>query len=126
MEKALKLSSEALEIKCIVGYVHAALGHLDDALRILKEIKLKEESGHEYLPPFYLAILYAGLGDNEECLSNIEKAIEDRSAEIESLIHESMFERVRSDPRFLAMLAKVGLPLPSQGRFLGPGAGKGA
>ena len=108
-KKALRLSSYALELKCLLGYVYAVLGHLDESLSILGEVKSKIEAGEEHVPPFYMAILYAGLGDNEQCLLFIDLAIKDRSAEIESLIHDSMFDRVRSDPRYLEMLKKLGL-----------------
>jgi len=115
MKQALSLSSNALELKCLLGYVYAMLGHIDEALKLLKEIKSDQESGHDHVPPFYLAILYAGLGDNDQCLGHIEKAIDDRSAEIESLIHDSMFDRVRSDPRYVDVLSKSGIDRAKKG-----------
>ncbi len=111
MSKALSIATEAVEVKCLFGYVHAVLGRLDEALEILAEVKSLEHSKKEYVSPFYLAVLYAGLGDNEECINYVRKSIEDKSAEIESLIHDSMFERVRPDPRLREMLEKIGVSL---------------
>jgi len=109
MTKALSIASDSIEVKCLFGYVQAILGELDGALQILAEVKSKELAGKEYVSPFYLAVLYSGLGDSEECINYVRKSIEDKSAEIESLLHDSMFERIRRDPRLMEMLEKIGV-----------------
>jgi len=114
MSKALSIASDAVEVKCLFGYVQAGLGNLDEALQILAEVKSLEESKKKYVSPFYLAALYAGLGDNEECLKYVKRSIEDKSAEIESLLHNSMFERIRSDPRLHALLEGIGVKFGSE------------
>lgn len=110
MNKAMELSSKATVVKCLLGYVSSILGEREKALEILREIKSLSEQAGEYVSPFYFAILYAGLGDKEETFSFLGKAIEDKSAEIESLLHDPMFESIRSDPRFEVLLSKAGIP----------------
>jgi adenylate cyclase len=107
MNKALELSSNALNVKCISGYIHALLGDQEEAQKVLDEIRALAK--HEYISPFYLAMIYAALGNKEESFACVERSIEDRSAEIESLLHDPMFELVRSDPRFEDLLKKVGV-----------------
>jgi adenylate cyclase len=111
MKKTLKLAWEPLEFKCVFGYIYAVLGEREEALKILETVV--ERAKKEYVSPFYLAILYSGLGDHDRCLEYIEKSIDDKSCEIESLINDSMFERIRSDPRLVEILSKIGVSLHS-------------
>lgn len=110
MNKALELASGAAAVKCIAGYISAVVGNYDEAQRILDEVLALSKK--EYVSPFYLAILYAALGEKEKCFASIDRAVDDRSAEIESLIHDPMFDSIRSDPRFEQVLNKIGIPRP--------------
>jgi adenylate cyclase len=107
MRKALELSSGAPVVKCVAGYIDAVLGDLGKTKEILDEV-LAISKG-EYVSPFYVAVLQAALGYKDDCFASLGRAVEDRSAEVESLIHDSTFESVRSDPRFAELLGKVGL-----------------
>jgi len=111
MKKGLRLAWEATDLKCLLGYVYAVLGERDEALKILKEVK--DRTLGEYVSPFYMAVLYSGLEDWDQCLAYVEKSIEDRSAEMESLLNDSMFEKIRLDPRLESMLSKLGISLSS-------------
>ena len=113
MRKGVELSSNQIEIRCLWGYVNARLGNSKEALEILEEVKAKEASG-QFVSPFYVAILYAGLGRKNESVEYLEKAIDDRSIEIESLLHDSMFETSRADPRVHELLRKIGISIHPQ------------
>jgi len=56
------------------------------------------------------ARVYLGLGDNARALSLLERAVADRDSFLanESLA-ESFFDPIRADPRFAALVAKIGL-----------------
>ncbi len=109
MKKTLKLAWEPIEFKCVFGYIYAVLGEREEALKILETVL--ERAKKEYVSPFYLAILYSGLEDRDRCLEYIGKSITDKSCEMESLINDSMFEKIRPDPRLTEMLSKVGISL---------------
>jgi adenylate cyclase len=111
MLKGVELASNQMEIRCLLGYVYARLSQEDESLKILEEVRQKEISG-QFVSPFYVAILYSGLGRLDESVAYLEKAIDDRSAEIESLLHDSMFEDARADPRVQELLRKIGVTLP--------------
>ena len=107
MKKALELSSNAPAVRCIAGYVDAVLGDTVETQRILDE--LLATSKGEYVSPFYLAMLYAALGRNDECFEAVNRSVDDRSAEVEALLHDPMFEGIRKDSRFQDVLRRVGL-----------------
>jgi TolB-like protein/tetratricopeptide (TPR) repeat protein len=107
MKKALELSSGAVSVKCISAYVHVILGEREVAQKTLDEVSALSKT--EYVSPYYLAILHATLDNREEFFASIGRAVEDRSAEIESLLHDPMFELFRSDPRFDGILGKIGV-----------------
>lgn len=117
MKKGLKLAWEPADLKCLLGYVYAVVGEREEALKILQDVRNRSQK--EFISPFYVAVLYSGLEDWEKCLDYIEKSLNDRSAEIESLLNDSMFAKIRSDPRLESLLNRVGVsihPKISEGR----------
>jgi len=70
---------------------------------------IEELSHRRYAPPDCIAIIYLGLGDKDRALEWLRKAYEDRSFSLVFLKVDHMFDPLRSDPRFIALLKKVGL-----------------
>jgi TolB-like protein/DNA-binding winged helix-turn-helix (wHTH) protein/tetratricopeptide (TPR) repeat protein len=60
--------------------------------------------------PFTLASFCAHLSDRERTLEYLEKSAEAHEAELIYIKRYAVFDQLRSDPRFLAVLAKLGLP----------------
>ena len=90
-----------------IGLVYAKMGKTAEAHRILNE--LIEQSKHTYVSPYDLARIYFQLGDNDQGFAWLERAYEDRDDLITGIKISPEFDNVRSDPRFKAMLKKVGL-----------------
>jgi hypothetical protein len=61
-------------------------------------------------------MLYAALSRRDECFASLDRAVDDRSAEVESLLHDPMFDSIRADPRFEEILGKIGIPLRNDGK----------
>jgi len=74
--------------------------------------KLEENSSRSAggSPAFYLAMMYAVLGDVDESYKWLDKSYEEREVEMYWLKVEPPFEPIRSDPRWQGMLDKVGFP----------------
>ena len=66
-------------------------------------------SSRRFVSPFCTAIVYLGLGDRERALDGLEKAYEARSQWLTFLKVDRVFDPLRSDPRFIELLKKVGL-----------------
>jgi adenylate cyclase len=98
--------------KGALAMVYAVTGRTADALRLLAE--LKELSTHRYVDPTVFVSVYAGLGDKDEAFRWLDKAYEGRSFFL-VMMNMPQWDGLRSDPRFQAMLKKVGLPpLPAR------------
>ena len=59
--------------------------------------------------PYYFAVVHAGLGENDEALDWLDKVYEERHAGVLSLKMDPEFDGLRREPRFKALLEKVGL-----------------
>jgi adenylate cyclase len=90
-----------------LGYAYAAAGERAKAEAMIAE--LNQMSSHRFVSPFCTAIIYLGLGDKRRALEGLEKAYEARSQFLVLLKVERMFDPLRSDPRFIELLKKVGL-----------------
>jgi hypothetical protein len=62
-----------------------------------------------YVGPCYPATAYIALGEKSTALDLLEKAYQERSSCVAFLNAFSDYDPVRSDPRFIDLLKKVGL-----------------
>jgi len=60
--------------------------------------------------PYYVGMCYAQLGRNDQAFMWLEKAYERRDGTINHLKAEPEYDVLHSDPRFQALLRRVGLP----------------
>ena len=61
-------------------------------------------------PPFVIATYYARVGKKEETLSWLERAYEERDFRLRHVSVMFEFDGMRSNPRFVEIVRKVGLP----------------
>jgi serine/threonine protein kinase len=71
---------------------------------------LKEDAKTRYVSPFSFATAYAQLGDKDQAFSWLEKAADERSPWVTFIKGDPAFDGLRSDPRFTALLKRIGLP----------------
>ena len=90
-----------------LGYAYAASGKRDPAQKVLD--RLKRISKRMYVPSYYIAAIYADLGEKDQMFNWLEKGYEERDMRLVFLKVEPIWESVRSYPRFKALLKKVGL-----------------
>ena len=95
-----------------IGYVHAISGKTSEANGILDQLKSHsfqrstEDPGIQF---HRIAYVHIGLGNNKLALDLLEKALEDHSPSMTHLKSEPIFTRVREEPRYRALLKKMGL-----------------
>jgi TolB-like protein/Flp pilus assembly protein TadD len=87
-----------------LGYAYGAAGDRARALATIEE--LKKKSVHGYAPPFNLAIVYLGLGDLDQAMDLLEQASADDSQWMMYLKVDRIFDPLRTNPRFIALMKK--------------------
>jgi TolB-like protein/DNA-binding SARP family transcriptional activator len=91
----------------IRGYIHAKTGRRDEARRTLDTL---DQLGMEQpVSAFHKATIHIGLGEHDRAMDLLEQAAHERIGLIRLLNVEPIFDPLRSQPRFQALLRTVGL-----------------
>ncbi|MFY9560187.1 MAG: protein kinase [Terriglobales bacterium] len=72
--------------------------------------ELKNESQKEYVSPNDIARYYGMMGDRDHTFEWLEKAYAERSGRMEYIKTEDYLEAFHSDPRYIDLLKRMGLP----------------
>jgi hypothetical protein len=72
---------------------------------------LKKDSQREYVSPNEMARYYGLMGDGDHTFEWLEKGYAQRSSRMEYLKVEDYLEPFHSDPRYINLLKRMGLPL---------------
>jgi adenylate cyclase len=101
-----KLGSPS-EARASLGLVLGAMGKKEEARKVLADMEAGWPAGPSR--PYEIALVWFGIGENDKGFEWLERAYEhhDRYVFMIAISHE--LDRVRSDPRYKAMLKKTGL-----------------
>src|SRR5919201_785835 len=86
------------------------LGRTDEAKRIMDD--LEREYTRHYVREDWISLTYAELGDRRKALDWLERAYNSNSSGVAELYFHKAWEPLRSDPRFIAIAKKAGVPIP--------------
>ena len=87
------------------GYIEGRTGHRDKALEAIAEL----QSSPTYTLPLFLARVDAGLGENDEAMRLLERLYDEKSESIVWLKVDPTLAPLRNDPRFAALVKRVGV-----------------
>jgi len=90
-----------------LGYTYATHGQRDEAQKLLDELKTLAKQ--KYVPSYDIALIYVGLGDNDQAFQWLQKAEEEHSGWMVYFKVEPRLESLRKDPRYSTMLRRLGL-----------------
>jgi TolB-like protein/Tfp pilus assembly protein PilF len=91
----------------IAGYAYAMSGRRADAERIVK--KFAEIEKTDYVMSYWVANIYAALGEKEKAFAELEKAFINRDWELHRLKVDALMAPLRGDPRYAGMLRRLNL-----------------
>jgi hypothetical protein len=61
------------------------------------------------IPPCNVALVYNGLGDQNEAIRWLEKAVDERDVRVTLLKVDPRWDSFQSNPHFVAILKRIGL-----------------
>ena len=108
LRKAVDLSHGTPLMVSALAHAYGRSGNRPEAEKLLADLRAK--SIKEYVSPYYLALVYVGLGRNEQALDLLDQAFADRSTGLVFLKVEPELDQLRSNPRFIALQKKLGFP----------------
>jgi eukaryotic-like serine/threonine-protein kinase len=108
LQTAVEKSGGWNSILATLGYALARAGKRDEALQVLE--KLEERAETRYVSAMDVAVVYAGLNDADHVFEWLDKAFRERSTWLVHIAWDERFLELRSDPRFPALLRRIGLP----------------
>jgi DNA-binding winged helix-turn-helix (wHTH) protein/TolB-like protein/tetratricopeptide (TPR) repeat protein len=106
LEEAAQFSAGNSKVSALKGYVLAKSNRTNEARAVLQS--LLSRSREMYVPPYAIALVYAGLGEQEAVFAWLEKAYAARDIHLIFLPVDSKWDRYRSDHRFKALLSRCG------------------
>jgi DNA-binding winged helix-turn-helix (wHTH) protein/TolB-like protein/Flp pilus assembly protein TadD len=107
LQQAVRLSGDSPLMKGTLGYGYAVSGQRPAAVAVLGE--LERLRAGSYASALDLAALHAALGDRERAFQSLEDAAAERSFHLVYLKLWPELDSLRPDPRFAAMVRRVGL-----------------
>ena len=106
--KAREFSGSSSEPVSLIGYTYAVSGRRAEAERSLRE--LKAIAVRRYVPPYYFAVLYHGLGNSTEALKWLDTAYEDKDVHMVFLGVDPKWDSLRTHPGFIRLIKRLNLP----------------
>ena len=109
-QKAAELSQGNSDPMAALGYAYAVTGNRAEAQKILQQWQRLSETG--YVSPYMIATVYAGLGDKNKALEYLDKAYQERSADLPYFLKADFrMDTLRSDPRFKDLMRRMNFPI---------------
>jgi len=90
-----------------LGHAYALSGRRVEALKVLDQ--LKEVSKGSFVSPFDFAIVFLGLGEKDQAIAWLTKAVEAHVYPVIYLQVDPRFDSLHSDSRYADLLRRIGL-----------------
>ena len=87
------------------GYVLAVLGKSAEAREIVRELEERRENN--YVPPIYLVLIYAALGENDQAFKWLETSFSEHDFWAIWFPIDPRYDRLKSDPRYKYYVNRV-------------------
>ena len=106
-QRSIPLSGESPDESVDLARAYARDGKRAEAIKILDDLTRSSQS--RYISPTTIGSIYVALGDNDKAFEWFDRALQQRDYLLVMMKTDPMFNNVRSDPRFAALMQRVGL-----------------
>ena len=107
LQRARQLDDTSPSMLALLADANARAGRRAEALTILHELDQRKKL--RYVDSYYVAQVYAALGDQEQALRSLEEAYNERSSLLIWLKLAPKFDNIRSDARYIDLIRRLGL-----------------
>ena len=94
-------------MRAALAQTYASAGRREEPLRILED--LKELAKQRYVAACFLAGIHLGLEEHDRAMDYLEKSFEEHSHWLIYLHTDPAVDGLRENPRFQALLSRIGL-----------------
>ncbi len=107
LEKHMELTRSSPLARALLGYTYARAGQTTAARKVIEDFVPNAENA--FVPAICFALVYTGLGDNDQAFAWLEKTGTERSNRLAYIKVEPLWDPLRSDSRFPDFLERMGL-----------------
>jgi TolB-like protein/Flp pilus assembly protein TadD len=107
-EDGLQKSPSKPAFLYFIAQAYANSGRKVEAQQFIN--KFREAAKTQYVRTYYLACIYAALGDKDKAFAELEQSFEDKDYFLPRMKTDPLMDPLRGDPRFKAMLKRLNLP----------------
>jgi DNA-binding winged helix-turn-helix (wHTH) protein/TolB-like protein/Flp pilus assembly protein TadD len=105
LEQSVSLSGGDPCYKGSLGYAYAISGKSGRARALLQD--LEGQTRQRYVPAYAIALVYSGLGDNDQAIHWLQRAFDERSTSVAFLKLDPELSGLHSDPRFQQLAQRI-------------------
>jgi tetratricopeptide (TPR) repeat protein len=106
LKKAAALAHNGALMVSALANAYALSGKRAESEKLLAQLL----AAHEYVSPYYVAVVYAGLGNKDRAMEWLEKSFTDRSNGIVFLKVDPDLDLLREDARFKTLQRRLAFP----------------
>jgi tetratricopeptide (TPR) repeat protein len=114
MRSAASLSKHLPFADAALAHALAKNGKTAEARQLLESLLQRSLRG--YVSAYDVAIVYAGLGENDQAIDWLRKAMGERSMFVVHLTWDARLDGLRQDPRFAELVKQLALPAAGTAR----------
>ena len=103
-QKAFDLNNDPFSL-AMLGQAYARQGKTDEARKVLA--RLREDAKSRYVSPYALAVILTALGEKAQAIDELERSYDERGFYISLISVDPLFDDLRGDPRFEALVQKI-------------------
>ena len=107
LKRAIDLGAFYPQAASAIAFAYAASGNRKAATDMVAD--LKQRSARQLIPPYTIAVGYAGLGDVTQGIEWLNRGIDEKDFYIPENFFDPLLDPLRSDPRFAQIVARMGL-----------------
>ena len=99
------ISGSSMLRKSSLGHAYALAGQTGRARSVLAD--LRQAADRSYVPSYWFAVVYTGLGDRDQALRYLERAYQERSTVLAYLLIDPRLAPLRNEARFAALARRL-------------------